>query len=223
MKVSNSEISDISAQLILPLFEDTKKAPNKSLSGLNRSQRGLVREALGSGGFEAKKGTRMSLWTPSCNIILVGMGDREGMSHKKARNAGARLISSLSKKKGTDLTVRFTTGWDGDRMVDFAEGMMLRDYDFLEHQEKPDDHIEEEWKVDFQASGRHQEKLSVELQNVQSVVKGVHTARDLGNEPANVLYPMEYARRALEWAEGKENVKVEVMIGRNCTSLEWED
>ena len=56
-------------------------------------------------------------------------------------------------------------------MVDFAEGMMLRDYEFLEHQKKPDDHIEEEWKVDFQASRRHQVKLSVELQNVQSVVK----------------------------------------------------
>ena len=152
----------------------------------------------------------MSLWTPGCNIILVGMGEREGMSHKMARNAGARLISSLSKKEGTDLTVRFTTGWNGDRMVDFAEGMMLRDYDFLEHQEKPDDHIEEEWKDDLQPSSRHQEKLSVDLQNVKSVVKGVHTARDLGNEPANVLYPMEYARRAKEWAEGKENVRVEV-------------
>ena len=210
MKISNSEFTSLGAQLILPVFEDTKKAPNNSLNGLNRSQRGLVRDVLGSGGFEGKKGTRMSLWTPGCNIILVGMGDREGMSHKMARNAGARLISSLSKKKGTDLTVRFTTGWTGDRMVDFAEGMMLRDYEFLEHQEKPDDHIEKEWKVDFQASNRYHEKLSVELLNVQSVVKGVHTARDLGNEPANVLYPMEYARRAQEWAKGKKNVRVEV-------------
>ena len=48
-------------------------------------------------------------------------------------------------------------------------------------------------------------------QNVQSVVKGVHTARDLGNEPANVLYPMEYARRAQEWAEGRKTSELRFM------------
>ena len=106
MKISNSEFTDLGTQLILPIFEDTKKAPNNSLNGLNRSQRRLVRDVLVSGGFEGKKGTRMSLWTPGCNITLVGMGVKEGMSNKLARNAGARLISYLSKKKGTDLTVR---------------------------------------------------------------------------------------------------------------------
>ena len=34
--------------------------------------------------------------------------------------------------------------------------------------------------------------------------------RDLGNEPANILYPMEFANRAIEWAKNKKNVKVEV-------------
>ena len=80
MKISNSEFTDLGTQLILPIFEDTKKAPNNSLNGLNRSQRRLVRDVLVSGGFEGKKDSRMSLWTPGCNITLVGMGDREGMS-----------------------------------------------------------------------------------------------------------------------------------------------
>ena len=64
MKISNSEFTDLGTQLILPIFEDTKKAPNNSLNGLNRSQRRLVRDVLVSGGFEGKKGSRMSLWTP---------------------------------------------------------------------------------------------------------------------------------------------------------------
>jgi len=42
------------------------------------------------------------------------------------------------------------------------------------------------------------------------VAGGVHLARDLGNEPPNVLFPGEYARRALAWAEGKDNAEVEV-------------
>ncbi|MAZ23368.1 MAG: leucyl aminopeptidase [Euryarchaeota archaeon] len=210
MKISNSEFNGIGKQLILPFFKGTEKAPNNSLAGLSRVQRGLVRDALSSGSFDGKKGKRMSLWTPDCNIILVGMGDKGSLDHKVARNTGAKLVASLSKKKGVVVTVRFTSGWTGERMLDFAEGMMLRDYEFLEHQEIPDGHIDEEWVVDFQASSRYQDLLSEKLESVRSVVGGVHLARDLGNEPANVLYPMEYARRALEWAKGKENVLVEV-------------
>ena len=127
-------------------------------------------EALGSGGFDGKKGKRMSLWTPECNIVLVGMGDKDGLDHRTARDTGAKVIASLSKKKGVGVTVRFTSGWTGERMLDFAEGMMLRDYEFLEHQELPDDHVDEEWSVDFQASPRYQDLLSERLESVRSVV-----------------------------------------------------
>ncbi len=210
MDVSNGEFSELGSQLVLPLFGGVNKAPNNSLTGLGRSQRSLVKEAISSGSFDGKKGKRMTIWTPGCNIILVGMGDKESLGHNRARNTGARLISSMSKKKGLDVTVRFTSGWSGKRMIDFAEGMMLRDYDFLEHQESPEGYIADPWIVEFQASKRYQDTLSKGLQQAKSVVGGVHLSRDLGNEPANILYPMEYARRAQDWAKGKSNVKVEV-------------
>ena len=210
MEISNSKFTELGRQLVLPLFEGCDKPPNNSLSGLGRSQRALVKDAMASDGFDGKKGERMTLWTPSCNIILVGMGAKDSLSHKRSRNTGARLIGSMSKKKGLDVTVRFTSGWPTLRMVDFAEGMMLRDYEFLSHQEAPENHIGDPWKIGFQASSRHQEGLSEGLSLAQSIVGGVHLARDLGNEPANILYPMEYARRAVEWSKGKDNVNVEV-------------
>ena len=125
MDVSNGGFSELGSQLVLPLFGGVDKAPNNSLTGLGRSQRSLVKEAISSGSFDGKKGKRMTIWTPGCNIILVGMGDKESLGHNRARNTGARLISSMSKKKGLDVTVRFTSGWSGKRMIDFAEGMML--------------------------------------------------------------------------------------------------
>ena len=221
MEISNSEFTGLGSQLVLPLFEEGDKAPNNSLAGLSRSQRSHVRDALASGDFDGKKGKRLTLWTPGCNIILVGMGGKASLGHKRARNTGARLIAAMSKKKGLDVTVRFTSGWSTKRMIDFAEGMMLRDYEFLEHQEVPEDHIAEAWKVDFQASARHQDSLSDGLSAAHSVVGGVHIARDLGNEPANVLYPMEYASRAEDWAKGKDNVKLEIYDWKSSRSSEW--
>ena len=159
MNWSNSEFDEAYEQLLIPLFEGVKRAPNNALSGLGRSQRNLVKEAISSDEFDGKKGQRMVIWTPDCRVMLIGMGEKDSLGHRIARNTGARVMASLSKKKGLSVCVRFTSGWTGERMLDFAEGMMLRDYEFLEHQEIDKEHISDQWSVQFQASPRHQEAL----------------------------------------------------------------
>ena len=61
MEWDKSEFGEAGNQLILPLFEGSEKAPNNALSGLSRSQRSLVREAIASDDFEGKKGQRMAV------------------------------------------------------------------------------------------------------------------------------------------------------------------
>jgi leucyl aminopeptidase len=210
MRWTKNEFQGVGMQLIIPLFEGITKAPNNSLNGLSRIQRSLVKAAIISDDFEGKKRQRLSVWTTDCRVLLVGLGKKDEISHKQIRNTGARIIGVLSKKKGTDVTVRFTSGMSIDNMLNFAEGMMLRDYRFDLHQKIDEDECLEPWDIEFQASERYQEKLEKGLKDLESIVGGVHLARDLGNEPANVLYPMEFARRAIEWASNKENVRVEV-------------
>ncbi len=76
MEWNNSEFGEVGNQLVLPLFKGVRKAPNNSLSGLNRTQRTLVREAIASDDFEGKKGQRMAVWSPGCRVLLVGMGEK---------------------------------------------------------------------------------------------------------------------------------------------------
>ena len=205
-----NEFGDVGMQLILPLFEGVSKAPNKSLDGMNRKQRSLVRSAISSKDFEGKRGQRLSVWTEGCRVLLIGLGEKENLTRKLVRNTGARTIAVLSKKKGIDITIRFTSGWNAENMLLFAEGMMLRDYSFDNHKIVDEDECHDSWNVDFQSSNRYQESLESGLQRIGSVVGGVHLARDLGNEPANILYPMEFANRAIKWASNKDNVLVEV-------------
>ncbi|SUZ92992.1 uncharacterized protein METZ01_LOCUS45846, partial [marine metagenome] len=82
MEWNNSEFGEAGNQLILPLFEGPKKAPNNALSGLSRSQRSLVREAIASDDFEGKKNQRMAVWTPGCRVLLVGMGKKDEFGHR---------------------------------------------------------------------------------------------------------------------------------------------
>tara|TARA_B100001094_G_C18164304_1_gene791134 strand:+ start:526 stop:2031 length:1506 start_codon:yes stop_codon:yes gene_type:complete len=198
--------------MLLPLWQAKSKAPHLSLNGLARSAISNVKSALSGGRFDGKIGSTLSIWSDDCRVVLIGMGKADDLTHKIARDAGAKAIAGLSKKDGTNLTVRFTTGWNLEGMKCFIEGMMLRDYTFLKYRKKAREEAEEKgnWKLTIQASERYLNDLQTDIKIIAARVDGVHIARDLGNEPPNHLYPMAYAERAQDWAKGKNNVKVEV-------------
>ena len=210
-------IETVAETLILPLFEGTNKSPNRSLIGLSRSAQSQVRGAIASEDFDGKSSKTMSLWDCEYKVILLGMGKSEDLKENSARDAGANIVASLGKTHGKNLTVRFTSGWKANQMVAFAEGMMLRDYKFDKYMSKDEDDDDDDtpYNVTFQASARHQERLTAGCNRAAAITTGVHIARDLGNEPANKLYPMEYAARAQEFAKGKGNLSVNV--------LDWDD
>ncbi|MCS5534834.1 MAG: hypothetical protein NZ802_03170 [Candidatus Poseidoniales archaeon] len=187
MDANVTEFDDVGDILILPLFKGVDKAPNNALAGLSRTQRSLVNEALASESFTGKAGKRLSVWTASCQVVLVGMGDTP--SDKDCRDEGAKTLGSLSKDDGTTLTVRFTTGWNTAKMALFVEGMILRDYAFDKYLQKDEDEIQTDWTLACQASARHQNELATAVSKSSAVAAGVHLARDLANEPANVMYP----------------------------------
>ena len=206
MDVTVTGFDDVGDLLVLPLFEGVEKAPNNALAGLARTQRSLVNDALASDSFTGKAGKRLAVWTPGCQVILVGMGSDP--SDKACRDTGSKTLAALSKDHGTNITVRFTKGWKTNQMVLFSDGMLLRDYAFDQYMQKEEE--EDDWNLTVQASPRHQKELSSSVSDAAAIATGVHVARDVCNEPPNVMFPDEYAKRALAWAEGKSNVEVEV-------------
>ncbi|MBS71458.1 MAG: hypothetical protein CMO20_00705 [Thermoplasmata archaeon] len=203
--------------LILPLFEGEDKPPNRSLIGLSRSAQTQVKAALASDDFDGKTGKIISLWNEGGKVILVGMGKSSELKDNAARDAGAKTMAAMNKTHGKKLAVRYTTGWKAEQMISFAEGMMLRDYKFDKYLSKDDDDGDDDtpYNVIFQTSERHLSKLKTGCNRVSAMATGVHIARDLGNEPANKLTPMEYASRAKLFAKGKDNLSV--------TVLEWDE
>ena len=197
--------------MIIPLFQNTLKAPNNTTTGLSRSASITVKSAISSDSFEGKEGEIISIWTKECQIILLGMGGSDKLNTKKSRDIGAKCFSNLPDNLGRKIVVRFTTGWNIENMASFAEGIILRNYKFDKYQEKiVDEKQDKEWSMVCQTTKRNRENLDLEIERLSAIATGVHLARDLGNEPANRLYPEEFGRRAKDWAKGKKNVEVEV-------------
>ena len=207
MKVTTSGFIKTGNIMIIPVFEGCNKAPNNATINLNRGASIAVKSAFKSDSFNGETGESLSIWTKNCQVILLGLGGKDELTLKKSRDAGAKCLASLSKNHGTEIVVRFTSGWNLENMVSFTEGMILRDYVFDKYQKKDEDE-KGPWSLEGQTVERHKKAFKLEVKNVFSVASGVHLARDLGNEPANKLFPEEFGRRALEWAKGKTNVEV---------------
>ena len=209
MHVTTSGFLETGNIMIIPVFEGFKKAPNNVTLNLSRGASIAVKSAFLSEAFDGKIGESLRVWTKNCQVILLGLGEKRDLTLKKSRDNGAKILASLSKNHGTKIVIRYTTGWNVNKMAAFAEGMILRDYSFDKYQ-KEDDDKKGSWSLICQTIERHQEALTLAVDRVHAIATGVHLARDLGNEPANKLYPEEFGRRALEWAKNKQNVEVEV-------------
>ncbi|MDP6328225.1 MAG: hypothetical protein QGG22_00185, partial [Candidatus Thalassarchaeaceae archaeon] len=63
MHVTVSEFLETGDIMIIPLFQDTEKAPNNSTIGLSRSASIAVKSAISSDGFDGKEKCQISIWT----------------------------------------------------------------------------------------------------------------------------------------------------------------
>jgi leucyl aminopeptidase len=93
--------------------------------------------------------------------------------------------------------------------VDFAAGMRLRDYRFDHYKTKKKDDAEIKGSAHIIIAVDKPAALRQEAKAGEAVAAGVLTARSLVNEPANILYPEEFANRAL--ALKKHGVEVTVL------------
>ena len=93
--------------------------------------------------------------------------------------------------------------------ADFAAGMRLRDYRFDQYKTKKKDDEEAKGGAHIQIAVEKPAGVRQAAKGGEAVTAGVLTARSLINEPANVLYPEEFANRAL--ALKKHGVEVTVL------------
>jgi leucyl aminopeptidase len=107
----------------------------------------------------------------------------------------------------------------GEQAADFALGMLLRAYKFDRYKtKKPDDDkssAERTVRVTIVVSASITAKRAFEVS--EALAGGVVLARDLVNEPANILGPVEFAARAKEL--DKLGVSVEVLTEKEMRKL----
>lgn len=156
--------------------------------------------------------------------IYVGLGKEEEITAERIRKAVGKAIREVKKLNVEKATVRFIDldNISTEEVVKaIAEGVAFADYEFNKYKEVPKDKvILEEVRIAAVAPEKV-EAAEKALEEAKVIIDSTIAARNLVNEPANVLTPEELAKRTEEL--GKEfGFQVEVMHKEQIEALGME-
>jgi leucyl aminopeptidase len=125
-------------------------------------------------------------------LLFVVIADDKAEAYirnEKLRKAGNEIGGRLNEAKKTAVSITAETNKSSDQLA-LAEGMALGNYQFLLYRSKAAK--EKHTLADIRISGKANEK---DIQELNHVVQAVIIARDLVNEPPNVLNAEELSAR----------------------------
>jgi leucyl aminopeptidase len=185
---------------------------------LDKASGGALTRALKFSSFTGKSGQFLEVLAPAgmkfSRLLLVGMGKPEALDEKGLETLGAQIVGRLFTAGETAASIEIDVPKDAkvkkaELAAHLAFGARLKSYAFDKYRTRNLDEYEKKLKTvrivtpDAGAAKKAHAGLS-------AVADGIFFARDLVNEPPNILYPAEFARRAKAQLS-KLGVKIEIL------------
>ncbi|MGF6432805.1 MULTISPECIES: leucyl aminopeptidase [Bradyrhizobium] len=183
-----------------------------------------VKRAAAANQFKGKSGAILDILAPEGikveRLIVIGTGKAADLKEKDFLKFGGAVAGKLNAGSGSMTVVAELpdAAMVAGEAAAIATGIRLRAYKFDRYKTK---------KKDGEDGAALRADVSIAVGDVgaarkayapeASVVDGVNLARELVNEPPNVLYPEEFARRASQLR--KLGVSVEVLDVKAMTKL----
>src|SRR5439155_12048333 len=192
---------------------------NKKLLGvaadIDKRTGGHISKAIKAISLEAKRQQILDLVAPDKvsfqRIIVAGLGDPDKIAAREVEFLGGAVAGYLQSAKvesaliAADIPVKDHDAATLAALL--ASGAKLRIYSFDRYKSKKSGNAKGLASLTVLTSQAARAKKV--FADYQAVAEGVHFARDLVNEPANKLNPVEFARRVK--VNGKSGLVVEIL------------
>ena len=222
VKVGFVPFSTAPRGVLVVFCDDTLKFGAATRKGLGTSA-DVVKRAAETNQFKGKSGATLDILAPeglkASRLIVVGAGKLSAIKETDFLKLGGAAAGKLTA--GNTFVMIMAELPDGamkpEQAAAVATGVRLRAYKFDRYKTKKKDgddaavHAEVSLAVDDVAAARKA------FAPRAHIVDGVIMARELVNEPPNVLYPVEFARRAAQLR--KLGVDVEILDVKAMTKL----
>ncbi|MDP2800618.1 MAG: leucyl aminopeptidase [Phreatobacter sp.] len=222
LKISFAPLSATASGLVVCLVgEDV--ALSSETAALLAPAKDLFERAAAEDGFKGKSGSFLDIIAPekvaASRLIAAGIGKPSDWKELDVIKLGGAICARLPEAS-TEATVILATAagpLDAGQAADLALGLRLRFYSFDRYKTK---------KKDGEAGAKKRvitllvadEKAARKAYKArEAIADGVDLARDLVNEPPNVLYPTEFAKRAGDLS--RLGVDIEVLNEKDMKKL----
>jgi len=140
------------------------------------------------------------------HLLLIGAGPKEAFDGAGAETAGAEAYKALKMSGATTLELRFDVGADLLARAGFGASLAAYRFDKYLTKEKPE---KKPSIAAVRVCAADVKAAKAAYVPLKAVAEGVAFTRDLVSEPANILYPVEFAKRVK--ALSKLGLEVEVL------------
>lgn len=184
----------------------------------------MIKRAAATGQFKGKSASVLDILAPEglknvVRLIAVGTGKVAELKESDFLKFGGVLTGKI--KSGNDavaVMAELPTGpMTAGQSASIASGILLRAYKFDRYKTKKKDDDSGALRVDISIAVDDAAAAKKAFAPDSHIVDGVVIARELVNEPPNVLFPIEFARRASQLK--KLGVEIEVLDVKAMTKL----
>jgi len=218
IKVGFVPFSAASRDVLVVFCDDALKlgGATRKLLGNNA---GLIARAAAANRFKGKSGSVLDILAPAglkaSRLIVIGTGKtalaKEATKEIDCLKWGGTIAGKLSHGRNAVTVIAELAGGEmtPNQVATLASGFRLRAYKFDRYKTKKKDGEDGTVNVDVAIAVGDVAAARKAFAGRAPVVDGVIMARELVNEPPNVLFPAEFARRASQLR--KLGVGVEVL------------
>jgi leucyl aminopeptidase len=217
MKISFDKVNSATSRTLVILLEEGG-LQSAAIGRLDRSAQKQVMRAMTAGDFEGKKEQVLDILAPGDGldrVVLMGLGKVLKLLPRELELLGGALVGTLQGVKAKSAVVDASLLEPGLGVALLASGAKLRRYGFDAYKTKKDKKESVLSTLTIQTGDVAKAKQA--FYALEAVAAGNHVARDLVNEPANILHPIEFAKRAK--ALGKLGVEVDILTPAQMKKL----
>ena len=198
--------------VLIVFTDDSLRLGEATRSVLGPAQELLARVAPGER-FTGKSGSVLDLIAPAglkaSRLVFIGTGNKELKSLDFAKLGGIAMGKIGGAREATVLADLPAGAMKPENAAEVAMGVRLRAYTFDRYKTRRKEGDEPPVKAKITIGVADVAAARRAWHAKDAIAEGVVIARDLVNEPANILYPEEFARRTR--ALKKLGVTVEVL------------
>jgi leucyl aminopeptidase len=186
---------------ILVVFCDDRLEFGPATVKLLGDATGLVKRAAETNQFKGKSATTLDILAPeglkAKRLIVIGVGKLADVKDNDFLKLGGAVAGKLGASNGlVTVVAELPSGAiNPGQAAAMASGIRLRAYKFDRYKTKKKEGEEGALRADVSLAVDDTSAARKAFAPNAQVVDGVIVARDLVNEPPNVLFPVEFARR----------------------------